>query len=130
MPDMSRRDCIQAMLAGLTAAASPPTVQADLTTPMRKNLNANRRGIQLAELFAVEDDHKIRLARQIGITHAIAAVLPSLKRVQREDYVQTLEKIESDFQAAGMAIAGVESHPVPAEEIKLGLPGRDEEIEN
>ncbi len=27
-------------------------------------------------------------------------------------------------------IAGVESHPVPAEKIKLGFPGRDEEIEN
>jgi mannonate dehydratase len=41
-----------------------------------------------------------------------------------------LKKIKADFTAAGMTIAGVESHPVPAEKIKLGLPGRDEEIEN
>ena len=29
-----------------------------------------------------------------------------------------------------MNVAGVESHPVPAEKIKLGVDGRDEEIEN
>jgi mannonate dehydratase len=29
-----------------------------------------------------------------------------------------------------MQIAGVESHPVPAEKIKLGIEGRDEELEN
>ena len=29
-----------------------------------------------------------------------------------------------------MHVAGVESHPVPAEKIKLGVDGRDEEIEN
>jgi mannonate dehydratase len=29
-----------------------------------------------------------------------------------------------------LTIAGVESHPVEAEKIRLGLPGRDEEIQN
>src|SRR5262249_42795863 len=42
----------------------------------------------------------------------------------------TLSRIKAEFEAAGFVIAGVESHPVPAEKIKLGLEGRDEEIEN
>ncbi len=89
-----------------------------------------RRGIQLAELFELGEDHKIRLARQIGISHAIVGVLPVLSRVPRNQYLRNLLEIKANFQAANMVFAGVESHPVPAEKIKLGLPGRDEEIEN
>ena len=44
--------------------------------------------------------------------------------------METLTKIKADYEAAGLVIAGVESHPVAAERIKLGLPGRDEEIAN
>jgi mannonate dehydratase len=127
---MSRRKCIEGVLAGLTAAASPTAARADFTTPLRKAQNSDRRGIQLTELFALDEDHKIRLASQIGITHAVVGVLPALRRVPRDRYVETLQKIRGDFQTAGMVIAGVESHPVPAEKTKLGLPGRDEEIEN
>jgi mannonate dehydratase len=73
---------------------------------------------------------KFRLARQIGINHAIVNVAPVLGRTRREQYFETLSKLKAEYQAAGLTIAGVESHPVPAEKIKLGLPGRDEEIEN
>ena len=89
-----------------------------------------RRGIQLAELFQPGEDHKIRLAAQIGITHAIVNVNRVLAGVPRDRYLEALRKIRADFEAAGLIFAGVESHPVPAEKIKLGLPGRDEEIEN
>lgn len=99
-------------------------------TPMRKPADPNRRGIQLAELFALDEDHKIRLAGQAGITHAVVKVLPALSRIPRCQYLPALQKIKADFHAAGLSFAGVESHPVPAEKIKLGLPGRDEEIEN
>src|SRR5216684_2040616 len=128
MANMSRRKCLQGTVATLTAAGLP--ANSATATPMRKPVDPNRRGIQLAELFALDDDHKIRLAAQIGITHAIVGVSPALNTVPRAAYVKTLQKIKSDFQAAGMTFAGVESHPVPAEKIKLGLPGRDEEIEN
>lgn len=90
----------------------------------------NRGGIKLAELFAPGNGQRLTLARQIGINQAIAYVLPALTEVGRDRYVQTLEKIKAEFEAAGLIVAGVESHPVPAEKIKLGLPGRDEEIEN
>lgn len=86
--------------------------------------------IQLAELFQPGEDNKIKMARQIGIKHAIVGVSGVLSQVPRHSYASVLEKIKAEFQAAGMAIAGVESHPVSAEKIKLGLPGRDEEIEN
>jgi len=86
--------------------------------------------MKLAELFRPGQDQRLRLARQAGISHAIVGVSGALSQVRREDYVDTLSRIKADFCAAGLTIAGVESHPVPAEKIKLGLPGRDEEIEN
>lgn len=130
MAEMSRRNCIQGTIAALTAAAGPLPGDTPLATPMRKSADSRRHGMQLAELFAPDEHHKIRLASQIGITHAIVGVSPALSRAPRDRYVETLEKIKTDFRAAGLIFAGVESHPVPAEKIKLGLPGKDEEIEN
>ncbi len=130
MADLSRRDCIQGTLAALTTVGIPAQGASGIATPARKPVASAQRGIQLAELFALDEDHKIRLASQIGITHAIAGVLPALSAVPREKYVETLTGIKTKFQNAGLVFAGVESHPVPAEKIKLGLPGRDEEIEN
>jgi mannonate dehydratase len=57
-------------------------------------------------------------------------VSAALSRVPKDRYVETLRGVKTKFEGAGLAFAGVESHPVPAEKIKLGLPGRDEEIEN
>jgi mannonate dehydratase len=86
--------------------------------------------MKLAELFKPEEHEKIKVARQIGVRHAIVTVSYALDKVARDRYVETLQRIKAEFQAAGMTVAGVESHPVSAEKIKLGLPGRDEEIEN
>lgn len=108
------------LLAGAGVAAGQPF--------RAKTTHAS--GMQLAELFGPGQDQRFRLAKQIGINHAIAGVSGPLSRVSRDRYVETLEKLKADFGAAGLTVAGVESHPVPAEKIKLGLPGRDEEIEN
>jgi mannonate dehydratase len=122
MAHITRRICLQGSVAALAHAAGP-------ATPARTNLPGSR-GIQLAELFNPGEDHKIRLATQIGISHAIVGVSGALSKVPRTRYLETLEEIKADFKAKGMTIAGVESHPVPAEKIKLGVDGRDEEIEN
>jgi mannonate dehydratase len=99
-------------------------------TPIRVSRVGALQGIKLSELFEPNETHKIRLAAQVGITHAIVDVSKELKQVPRDRYTVVLGKIKSDFQAAGMSFSGVESHPVLAEKIKLGLQGRDEEIEN
>src|SRR5215471_12957169 len=129
MGEISRRNYIQGALAGLTTAGVSAGAETG-QTPLRQPKGPQRRGMQLAELFYEGEEHKIRLAAQIGITHAIVSTAPTLSRVPRHRYIAELERIKRDLNAAGLIFAGVESHPVPAEKIKLGLPGRDEEIEN
>lgn len=117
------------MLAG-AGVGSAPAAPTGPERQSRKATASSRGAIQLAELFRPGQDQRLRLARQIGINHAIVGVSGALSKVPKERYVETLRKIKADFNAAGLTVAGVESHPVPAEKIKLGLPGRDEEIEN
>jgi mannonate dehydratase len=128
MDKISRRNCIEGALAAWAMTAMPDAEAAE--TPLRRAQGPRRSGIQLAELFSVGEDHKIRLAAQIGITHAIVSTTETLSAVPRERYAAVLGGIKRDLNSAGLIFAGVESHPVPAEKIKLGLPGRDEEIEN
>lgn len=87
-------------------------------------------GIRYSELFTPGDAKKLKLAKQVGVNHAIVGVAGVLAKVRREEYVATLRKVKDEFTAAGLSIAGVESHPVDAEKIKLGVEGRDEQIEN
>lgn len=123
MPDFTRRRCLKTSmgLAG-AAAVAPSAALAARKTPAG--------GIKFTEIFSPGQADRCRLARQMGISHAIAGVNGALSQVRREQYVDTLMRIRSEFADAGLTISGVESHPVPAEKIKLGLPGRDEEIEN
>lgn len=114
---VNRRDCIQGTLAAFAALPG-----------LAAQVKPRRGGIKFSEIFGTGDDARLKLARQVGVNHVILGA--ALGKVPRDRYVETLEKIKADFQARGMTIAGVESHPVPAEKIKLGLAGRDEEIEN
>ena len=127
MRRITRRSCLQSTVVAAGSLAAP--ARGTSITPLRKQLPGSR-GIQLAELFTPDEDHKIKLAAQIGISHAIVNVSGTLSKVPRAQYPEAVERIKTRFETAGMRIAGVESHPVPAEKIKLGLDGRDEEIEN
>jgi len=115
-------------LRSAAARAITGVRKASATTPLRRIGRPAR--IQLTELFWPDDERRIRLASQVGVRYAIVNVLPVLRTAPANRYVEVLRKIKSDFQSAGMTLAGVESHPVPAEKIKLGLAGRDEEIEH
>ena len=129
MRKVNRRHALQGALA--TLAAGSVTRAARLAATGARRPEANKpAGIKLALIQGPHPDSRTRLASQIGVNHAIVEVSGELRKVQKGQYPDTLAKIQADFAAAGLTIAGVESHPVPAEKIKLGLPGRDEEIEN
>jgi len=120
MPKVTRRQTLSTLAgAGLVPAAPVPAATTTGT-----------RGIQFCEIFMPGETRRLKLARQVGVNHAIAGVGGALGRVRREEYLATLRKVKDEFDAAGLTIAGVESHPVDAEKIKLGIEGRDEQIEN
>jgi mannonate dehydratase len=129
MTKVNRRNAIQGALAALAAgnlagSASPAT------PGIHRPASEKAAGIKLALIQQPQANLRFKLARQIGINHAIVEVSKELSRIPPQQYLDTLARIQADFTAAGLTVAGVESHPVPAEKIKLGLPGRDEEIQN
>ena len=132
MLKLTRRGLIQgalAAVAGAGAAASLPRTIASAASPDAGGA-VKRGSIKLAEVLSPNQPQSLRLARQIGITHAITNVSGLLRRVERGQYEEVLANMKKQFAEAGLAVAGVESHPVGAERIKLGVEGRDEEIQN
>ncbi len=121
---LNRRHYIQTTVAALAGSSIAPLAA---PTPQKAS---GRSGIKLALMLSPGQEDRFKLASQIGVTHAIAGVTGALMRVPTSQYVEVLQKIKDEYAAAGLTIAGVESHPVPAEKIKLGVPGRDEEIAN
>jgi mannonate dehydratase len=129
MRKVNRRHALHGALATLAAGSlARPASQA--ATGLRRPLSNKPAGIKLALIQEPRPNARFKLARQMGVNHAIVDVARELSKAPREQYLNTLARIQADFAAAGLNMAGVESHPVPAEKIKLGLPGRDEEIEN
>jgi mannonate dehydratase len=76
------------------------------------------------------EDHKIALAAQSGLKYVIVDVSRVLNSTSRERYAEALDYIKCDLQRKGVGIAGIESHPVKTYAIRMGLPGRDKELEN
>ncbi len=132
MAGLTRRTWIHenlAMLAGAGAASALPAAQA-CNARGAGAASAGQRGIKLALMLPADQPLRWKLARQIGVNHAIVPVSRVLTTVTRDKYLDTLAKLKAEYEASGLVIAGVESHPVDAEKIKLGLPGRDEQIAN
>ena len=119
---LSRRNYIQSSVAGLIGAGSVTPSSAKTT---RKS---NHKGcFYLTELLNAPQSNDVKIAKQVGLKWVISG--GGMGRMRKEQYVDAVRQHKEAFAAAGMQIAGVEGHPVPFERIKLGLDGRDEDIE-
>ena len=74
---------------------------------------------------------KIEFAKQLGITHAVINASRkehSLSGPEKPwEYVPLLQKVKN-FEDMGLTVSVIEG-PTPLDKAKLGLPGKDEEIE-
>lgn len=130
MTDCTRRQWIKNNIALAAGASSALTIAKD-SGAVNKNTASQKKGkIKMALVLSHDEQDRLKLSRQMGVTHAIARVAHVLMKTTSDKYLDTLKRVKADFEEAGIKIAGVESHPVSASKITLGLPGRDEEIAN
>jgi len=126
MTPFTRRNYLKSAAALAAGGAVLSTEQ----TAMARPAVSGKPGIKFCEIFNAGEKTRFKLAQQMGLKNAISSVNIVLQKTRREDYVSALTRIKSELAEGGLTMAGVESHPVPAEKIKLGVEGRDEEIEN
>jgi mannonate dehydratase len=82
----------------------------------------------LADFLPARPDRSWDLARQIGVNHAICKCAPELTGRPAPDDLESLRFTRDRFAAAGLTLVGLEGDEFDMQRIKLGLPGRDEDI--
>lgn len=83
----------------------------------------------LADFLPPKPDRSWKLAAQIGVTHAIVKAAPELTGLKPPSDIDSLRAVQKRFQEAGFTLAGMEGDQFNMQRIKLGLPGRDEDLE-
>lgn len=119
---ISRRKLIQGSVA--TLAGTGAALPASAATTKK---SSNKGCFYLTELLGNPQSNDVKIAKQVGCNWVIAT---GGLRGRKEQYLEFLQKQKAAFEAVGMKIAGVEGHPVPFGRIKMGVEGRDDEIEN
>lgn len=82
----------------------------------------------LADFLPAAPDRSWLLARQVGISHAICKCAPELTGLPAPDRPDVLRTIRDRFAEGGFKLIGLEGDQFDMQRIKLGLPGRDEDI--
>jgi mannonate dehydratase len=68
------------------------------------------------------------LAVQMGIRHCVVKTDPRWTRLPPPSEIDTLRTIQRELADAGITLIGLEGDPIDMTRIKLGLPGRDDDI--
>lgn len=79
--------------------------------------------------FGNTPDEKWELCRQMGVNYAIAKLAPELTGMPSIDNFDSFEKSKEIYTREGFNLYGLEGDQFDMTRIKLGLPGREQDIE-
>ena len=86
--------------------------------------------MKLGMMLPVKPDIKWTLARQIGIEYAVTKAAPELSGQLPPWDFDSLRQTVRRFEEHGFRLYALEGDEFDMGRIKLGLPGRDEDIEH
>lgn len=78
--------------------------------------------------FSNEHDKKIALAKQLGVKYVVTGA-PVLEEGDKPWEYETFSSRIKKYEDEGLKVSVIEG-PTPLDKVKLGLPGKDEEIEH
>jgi mannonate dehydratase len=86
--------------------------------------------MQIAEMFHPTEEKLWRLMQQCGVSHVVGVFRRNFAGTSDDPpwSYPTLERLKKGYEEQGFEFSVFESRP-PTDKIKLGLPGRDEQIE-
>ncbi|MDF3129540.1 mannonate dehydratase [Kiritimatiellaeota bacterium B1221] len=85
--------------------------------------------MKIAEFLPATPNRLWKLSAQLGVKHAICKCAPDLTGLPAIWNIESLKTIRDRFDGAGFTLDGLEGDPFDMTRIKLGLKGRDEDIE-
>lgn len=83
----------------------------------------------LTDFLPAKKNSMWNLALQMGVRHAIVKAAPELTGLKPPWDRDALATVQRNFDEAGITVAGLEGDEFDMSRIKLGLPGRDEDLE-
>lgn len=86
--------------------------------------------MKLAMMIRAADPEEQALGAQLGLKYGISKCAPELTGMAPPWDFEALKTVKERFDAAGLTLYGLEGDEFDMTRIKLGLPGRDEDLEN
>jgi mannonate dehydratase len=83
--------------------------------------------IEIAEYLPSEPTPLWKLAQQAGVNHAVGQMPRDASGSEKPWDLEPMRRMKTRFEDAGYTLSVIESSP-PMQKIRMGLPGRDEEI--
>ena len=122
MAQMTRRSWIKSNVA-IAAAASA-------ASSLPKRAHATQQGkITISHVLSLNEPERLKLCLQMGVTHVVST--PSLSGISPDQYAAAMKRHKDAWAEAGFTVAVYETMtPVPADNIRRGSPGRDQELKN
>lgn len=84
----------------------------------------------LTDFLPARQNVQWQLARQMGVRNAICKCAPELTGLNPPWDIDTLRTIQTRFAESDITLYGLEGDQFDMSRIKLGLPGRDEDLEH
>ena len=85
--------------------------------------------MKLGMMIHAASEEELVLAAQLGVKYAITKAAPELTGLKDPSDYESLRIIRDRFAEKGVTLYGLEGDEFDMSRIKLGLPGRDEDIE-